>query len=87
MANDGWHGGDRHYSRGKNRSANQGVDQRRLAPLELTNASDIEPAFRNPLGHGASIAGGVLRAKLVGNSSQPQEYGVACQPLALIVSY
>ena len=84
MANDGWHGGDRHDARGKNRSPNQGVDQGRFAPLELTNASDIEAAFRNPLGHGASIAGGVLRAKLVGNSSQPQECGISFQPLALI---
>ena len=56
MANDGRHGGDRHDAHGKNRSTHQGVDQGRFAPLELTSASDIKPAFRNPLGYGSSIA-------------------------------
>ena len=77
MANHRRHGGDRHDTRGKNGSANQGIDPGRFATLELTNKRDIEPALRDSLGHGASIAGGVLRAKLVGDRSEPQEYRIA----------
>jgi hypothetical protein len=64
VPDDGDHRGHRHDSRGQDRILHQGVDQRRLAALELADAGDEEATLLDPprqrLGVGGDRAGACL---------------------------